>query len=158
MLTEYFTDSLDVMNKLFGVLLRVKEERIHFIGDIFKMFHLIKNPLRDEMTHLFWWRDLVIEKQPDTYAITVVNIGDRPQIAIALLKKIAEWKEKELSEAGKPMSGNSHMDDTIDWVYTKQEAIRRTGEIEEILNRGSFKIKVWINTGSQKADHSLTKD
>lgn len=110
------------------------------------------------MTHLFWWRDLVIEKQPDTYAITVVNIGDRPQIAIALLKKIAEWKEKELSEAGKPMSGNSHMDDTIDWVYTKQEAIRRTGEIEEILNRGSFKIKVWINTGSQKADHSLTKD
>ena len=31
------------------------------------------------------------------------------------------------------------MNDVIDNLAKKQEAIRRTGEIEEILNSGSFK-------------------
>ena len=80
------------MNKLFGVLLRFREERVGFIGDISKMFPSIKIPLRDQMTHLFLWRDLVIEKEPDNYAITAVNMGDRPsaRIAIVARKKTAE--------------------------------------------------------------------
>ena len=52
-LNEYFAKSPDIMNKLFGVLLRFREERVGFIGDISKMFHSIKIPLRDQMTHLF---------------------------------------------------------------------------------------------------------
>ena len=140
-LNKYFTKGPDIMNKLFGVLLRLRKERIRFIEDIPKMFHSIKIPLRDQMTHLFISRDLVIEKEPDTYAVTVVNMGDSPSatIVIAALIKTAERKEKELTEAAKTISDNSCMDDIIDTIPNKQEAIRRTGKIEQILNSGSFK-------------------
>ena len=129
-LNEYFAKGPDIMNKLFGVLLRFREERVGFIGDISKMFHSIKIPLRDQMTHLFLWRDLVTEKEPDTYAITAVNMGDRPSatFAIVALKKTAERKQKELPEAAKTISDNSYMDDIIDSVPNQQEATKITKE------------------------------
>ena len=42
-----FAKGPDIMNKLFGVLLLFREERIGFIEDISKMFHSIKIPLND---------------------------------------------------------------------------------------------------------------
>ena len=159
-LNEYFAKGLNIMNKLFGVLLRFREERVDFTEDISKMFYSIKIPLRDQMTHLFLWKDLVIEKGPDTYAITAVNMGDRPSatIAIVALKKTAERKQKELPEAGKTISDNSYMDDIIDSVPNQQEATKRTREIEEILNTGNFKIKEWAMTGMEKLNHNSTRD
>ena len=43
------------------------------------------------MTRLLLWRGLVIEKEPDNYAITAVNMGERSSatLAIAAFKKIA---------------------------------------------------------------------
>ena len=83
------------------------------------------------------------EKEPDTYAITAVNMGDRPSatIAIVALKKTAERKQKELPEAAQTISDNSYMDDIVDSVPNQQEAIKRTKEIEEILSTGNFKMK-----------------
>ena len=86
------------------------------------------------MTHLFLWKDLVIEKEPDTYAIKAVNMGDRPSAVT---------------------SDNSYMNDIIDSVPNKQKAIKGTGEIDGILNSG---IKEWTVTGSQKSDYNLIKD
>ena len=159
-LNEYFPKGPDIMNKLFGVLLRFREERVDFIGDISKRFHSIKIALRDQMTHLFLWKDLVIEKGPDTYAIKAVNMGDRPSttIAIVALKKTAERKQKELPEAAKTISDNSYMDVIIDSVPNQQEATKRTREIEEILNTGNFKIKEWTMTGMEKLNHNSTRD
>ena len=159
-LNEYFAKGPDIMNKLLGVLLRFREERIGFIGDISKMFYSIKIPRRDQMTHLFLWRDLMLEKEPDTYAITAVNIGDRPSatIAIVALKKTAERKKQEFPEAAKTITDNSYMDDIIDSVSNEQKASKRTEEIEEVLGSGNFKIKEWTITGIKKEDNNMTKD
>ena len=148
------------MNKLFEVLLRFREERVGFVGDISKMFHSIKIPIRDQITHLFLWRDLVTEKEPGTYAITAVNMRDRPlaTIAIVALKKTAERKQKELPEAAKTISDSSYMDDIIDSVSDQQEATKRTKEIEEILSTGNFKIREWTMTGTEKLNHNSTRD
>ena len=72
-----------LLNNLLGILFRFREERFAFIGDISKMFHSIKIPLEDQMMHLFLWRDLNTEQKPSTYAMTAVNMGDRPAAAIA---------------------------------------------------------------------------
>ena len=124
------------------------------------MFHSIKIPLRDQMTHLFLWRDLVTEKEPETYAITAVNIGDRPSatITIVALKKTAKRKQKELPEAAKTTSDNNYMDDIIESVPNQQEATKRTKEIEEILSTGNFKIKEWTMTATEKINHNSTRD
>ena len=81
-----------MLNKLLGVLMRFREGRHAFIGDIAKMYHSIDMTLRDQMTHLFLWRDMKTECEPTTYAMTAVNMGDRPSATIAqiALRKSAE--------------------------------------------------------------------
>ena len=63
-----------LLNQLLGILLRFRQDRFAFIGDIRKMFHSIDIPIQDQMTHLFLWRDMNQEKNPDTYAMTAVNM------------------------------------------------------------------------------------
>ena len=46
------------------------------VGDIGKMFHAIDIPLVNQMTHRFLWRGMDEEREPDTYAMTSVNMGD----------------------------------------------------------------------------------
>ena len=71
------------LNNIFGILLIFRQEQFAFIGDISKMFHSINIPIEGQMTHLFLWRNLDSDNKPETYAMTVVDIGDRPAAAIA---------------------------------------------------------------------------
>ena len=64
-----------MLNNLLGILLRFREERYAIAGDIKKMYHSIKTTLPDQMTHLFLWRNLKMEKLPQEHAITVVKFG-----------------------------------------------------------------------------------
>ena len=56
------------------------------------MINSIDIPNEDQMTHLFIWRNMMITEQPQTYAMTAVNMGDRRAAAIAqtALRKTAE--------------------------------------------------------------------
>ena len=51
-----------LLNKLLGILLRFRQNQFAFIGDISKMFHSIEIPIKDQMTHLFLWRDMQMYK------------------------------------------------------------------------------------------------
>lgn len=50
------------------------------------------------------------------------------------------------------------LDDITESVPNKHEALRKTGEIRDILNSGSFKIKKWTITRNEKAGHDLIKN
>ena len=143
-----------MLNKLLGVLMRFRGEQIAFIGDISKMFHSIEIPTVDQMTHLFLWRDLDASREPETYAITAVNMGDRPSatIAIVALRKTAEMYKEKCPEASNTIITNSYMDDIPESVPTKKEAIHRIKEIDMILATGGFKIKEWIISGDDTSD------
>ena len=65
-LNESYAKGPNMLNNLSGVLMRFKEEKVVFVGDISKMFHSIEIPLVDQMTHRFPWRDLDTSKEPDT--------------------------------------------------------------------------------------------
>ena len=81
-----------MLNHLLGVLLRLREGQCAIMGDISKMYHSIGIPLCDQIIYCFLWRDFLSDEQPDTYAITAVNFGDRPSATIALcaLQRSAE--------------------------------------------------------------------
>ena len=81
----YYAKGPDMLNNLLGVLMRFREERAAFVGDISKMFHSIEIPLIDQMTHRFLWGDPDTSKEPDTYVMTAVNMGDRPSATIAIV-------------------------------------------------------------------------
>ena len=149
-LNEYYAKGPDMLNNLLGVLLRFRERPVAMIGDIGKMFHSIDIPLVDQMTHRFLWRDLDEEREPDTYVMTSVNMGDRPSgtIAMIALRKTAEMSKYECPRACETILSNSYMDDIPDSIDTVEEAKEVMNEIDEVLGKGGFKVKEWIYSGS----------
>ena len=95
------------------------------------------------MTHRFLWRDLDVTKEPEDYAMTVVNFGDKPSgtIAIIALKKTAEMGREICVKASESISKNSYMDDILESVETTNEAQTRMNLIDTMLGKGGFQIK-----------------
>ena len=75
-LNDCYAKGPSLLNQLLGILLRFRKDRYAFVGDISKIFHSIEISLQDQMTHLFLWRNLEVHKEPDTYAMTAVNMED----------------------------------------------------------------------------------
>ena len=146
-LNECLAKGPSLLNLLLGVILRFRQERVAFIGDISKMYHSIDIPLRDQMMHLFVWRGCKEEREPETYAITAVNMGDRPSATIAqsALRKTAEMAIATKPEAAKIIIHNAYMDDIPASVDDSNEAVARMEEIDAILEEKGFKIKEWIH-------------
>ena len=148
-----------LLNQLLGILLRFRQDRFAFIGDITKMFHSIDIPIHDQMTHLFLWRNLDVTVKPRTYAMTVVNMGDRPASAIAqtALRMTAEEAKEDFPAASDLLIRNSYMDDIPGSAATKEEGTRLMLEAEQILNEKGFKMKNWTFSG-QKRGKERSKD
>ena len=71
------------MNPLLGVLLRFRENSIAMAADIRKMYNSVMTSILDQHCHRYLWRNMEVDKVPETYIITTVNIGDKPGGAIA---------------------------------------------------------------------------
>ena len=77
-LNEYWMKGPDLLNDLFGVVLRFRENQVAFIGDISKMYHRIRIPEMDQHVHRFLWRNLQTHREPDVYVKTVLTFRDKP--------------------------------------------------------------------------------
>ena len=79
------------------------------------------------------------------YAMTGVNMGDRPSgtIAIVSLCKTAEMSSDEFPCSCETILKKSYMDDISESVKTREEALTLTSEIDKILEHDSLRIKGW---------------
>ena len=146
-----------LLNNILGILLRFREENFAFIGDISKMFHSIDIPVEDQMMHLFLWRNLQPQCKAKTFAITAVNMGDRPASAIAqtALRESALEATEEYPEASKIIIRNSYMDDIPASVKGPSSGHQTMGDVESILQKNGFTIKEWNYSGKvQSAEQS----
>ena len=57
-LNDYWAKGPDVINNLFGILLRFRQQKVGLVGDISKMFNSIQLAEMDQHVHRFLWRDL----------------------------------------------------------------------------------------------------
>lgn len=55
-LNDYWMNGLDMLNNLFGVVLRFREKKVALVGDISKMYHRVFIPPHDQHVHCFLWR------------------------------------------------------------------------------------------------------
>ena len=70
-LNDYWLKGPDVLNNLFGVVLRFRENEVAISSDISKMYHRVLIPLKeDQDVHRFLWRNLETEREPDVYVKT----------------------------------------------------------------------------------------
>ncbi len=165
-LNDYWLKGPDLLNSLFGVIRRFRENQVAVSGDISKMYHQVLIPQRDQQVHRFLWRNLDTTRPPDTYVKTVLTFGDKPasEMAQIALRKTAEEGASENERAAAVIKDNSYMDDICDSVHTVDDARQLTEEIDNILENGRFKIKEWLsneqlqkNTASQPQNDMQVK-
>jgi hypothetical protein len=142
-LNDYWYKGPYLLNNLFGVILRFRENLIAISGDNSKMYHMVSIPLADQHVHIFLWRNCETEGEPDIYVKTVLTFGDRPAPAMATtaMRKTASLKEDVKPRAAEAIVKNAYVDDICDSVSTKEEAKDLTLDIDEILESGGFHIK-----------------
>ena len=161
-LNDYYAKGPDMLNNLLAVLLRFRENHVAYVGDVSKMFHSIAIPKIDQMTHKFLWRNIEVNRKPETYVMTAVNMGDRPSATMAMLalQKTAKMQKSQYPYAAKAIIENSYMDDILDSVDNHELALQVIKEMETILQEGGFKIKEWItsNNGENEAVYSNEKE
>ena len=99
------------------------------------------------MTHLFLWRKCDLSVEPTVYAMTALNMGDKPSATIAqvALRKSAESAQDAYPESANIILKNAYMDDIPASVKTDKEAIQYMSEIDEILKQRGFRIKKWFH-------------
>ena len=141
-----------LLNNILGILLSFREDRFAYVGDISKMFHSISVPIEDQMTHLFLWRDIKTDKKPSTYAITAVNMGDRPASAIAqtALKLTANQAQEKYPRAAQSILQNAYMDDIPGSEPMDMEGEQIMEDITILLKEKNFNIKEWIFSGQER--------
>ncbi|PFX14529.1 hypothetical protein AWC38_SpisGene21308 [Stylophora pistillata] len=128
----------DLLNSLFGVVLRFREKEVELVGDISKMYHRILIPEQDHQVHRLLWRNLETSHQPDVYVKTVLTFGDKPAPAMAqiALRKTAQESKSRHPKAAEVILKNANMDDICDSVDTVKEAMQQTEEVDNVLEKG----------------------
>ena len=155
-LNDYWHKGPDLLNNLFGVRLRFRENAVAVFGDIAKMYHMIGITPPDQHVHRFLWRSFETDREPDTYAKTVLTFGDRPSptMAITALRKTADMNQESKPKAAEAINKNAYVDDICDSVCSTEEASTLTADIDEVLDSGGFHVKKWITNGEINDENS----
>lgn len=133
-LNDYWMKGPDLLNNIFGVVLRFREKSVAVMGDISKMYHRILIPEEDQHVHRFLWRELEIDREPDVYIKTVLTFGDKPAPAMVqiALRKTSQENKKDFPEAAEVLTKNTYMDDICDSVDTVSQAQQLTKDLDKV--------------------------
>ena len=152
----------DLLNDLFKIVLRFRENEVAFIGNISKMYHRIRIPEAEQHVHRFLWRNLKTDQEPDVYVKTVLTFGDKtaPAMAQIALRKTADEAKEKFPEAAQVLKDNTYMDDICDSVRTEEEVREPTKCIDNVLETGGFKVKGWLSNKARESntDQEETKE
>ena len=135
------------LNNQLGILLRWREEQVGLVGDIKKMFNSVHLELEEQHCHRFLWGNL--NSTPSTYCMTRVNMGDKPAGAISTeaLYMTADKFSADHPQAAVMLKEGSYVDDLMESVPGKEEALDLSKGAEEILAKGGFQVKFWLFSG-----------
>lgn len=136
----------DVLNPIRAVLLRFRAGVFAALGDIRKMYNSVWLEEREVHLHRFLWRDSEDAEMED-FAITRVNIGDKPagciaQVAMretANLPSFSHFKEEK-----RVLEEDAYVDDLLTSHNNLDHLKRLTSNIEQILKAGGFFMKPWV--------------
>ncbi|XP_048836046.1 uncharacterized protein LOC125711305 [Brienomyrus brachyistius] len=139
----------DVLNPIRAILLRFREGVHAALGDVKKMYNSVWLEEREMHLHRFLWRDSP-EKEICEYAITRVNIGDKPAGCIAQLamRETANLpKFTHLVDERRVIEEDSYVDDLLTSHNDLHRLDNITANVEEILKAGGFFLKPWVRSG-----------
>ncbi len=114
---------------------------------------------REVHLHRFLWRDTE-EEELGEYAITRVNIGDKPAGCIAQLamRETANLPQfSHLREERRVVQEDSYVDDILTSYNNFDQLKIITANVEQILKAGGFELKPWVFSGQNRRKESAGK-
>ncbi|XP_065327919.1 uncharacterized protein LOC135933709 [Pelmatolapia mariae] len=145
-LNDILIEGPDVLNPIRAVLLRFRAGVYAALGDIRKMYNSIWLEDREVHLHRFLWRDTE-DAGIEDYAITRVNIGDKPAgcVAQVAMREIANLPSfSHFKEEKHVLEEDAYVDDILTSHNDLDHLRRLTANIEHILRAGGFYMKPWV--------------
>ena len=134
----------DMMNSLFGVLIRFRRENVAVMCDIEQMFHSFHvNPQHRDFLRFLWYEGNTPEKSIIEYQMNVHLFGNGPSPAVATygLKKTASDAEEKFGEtAAKFVYRNFYVDDGVTSLPTADQAIELVTTTQKMLAEANLRL------------------
>ncbi len=144
----------DVLNSIRAVLLKFRQGSYAALGDVRKMYNSVWLEEREVHLHRFLWRDSEGDEL-EQYAITRVNIGDKPAGCIAQLamRETANLPQfSHLTDECQVLHEHSYVDDILTSHNCREKLEVITKNVELILKAGGFALKPWVFSGQRKGE------
>ena len=129
---------------LSDVLIRFRKHPYVLTTDVSKMCRAVTFTPEDRDFHRFLWRDKdtdpVVEYR---MARVTFGIASAAFLATNSLLCLAKENESELPLAAKAVKESFYADDGLPSVETKQETISLHHQLQDLFNRGGFKLHKW---------------
>ena len=139
----------DLTNRLFGVLLRFRQEIVAVQGDIAKMFYQVRVAQDDrDCLRYFWWPNGDLHTDPVIYRMTVHIFGavSSPSCSnFALHQTIYVHRDKFDPLISQFASTNFYVDDFLCSLPTEYEAIKLVKGLASLCEMGGFHITKWMS-------------
>ncbi|KAJ8723754.1 hypothetical protein PYW07_007734 [Mythimna separata] len=137
----------DLLQSLFGVLLRFRQGPVAVMADIQDMFLRVKVREDDRDSLRFLWRGSRRTGKPEEYRMSSIIFGaaSSPATAIYVMNKNAEEFKKTHPEAVKAINRNHYMDDYLQSFASTAEAKKISKEVRDFHARANFHLKGWAS-------------
>lgn len=135
---------------ILDLILKGRQYKIAIIGDIEKMYKMIKLDKEQQHLQMILWREKSKEKIK-VYKITRVMFGlaPSPYLAIRTLKELAKLIEKTYPIASKAIRKNFYVDDYNGGANTIEEAKHIYVELKNGLKEGGFNIRKFASNSKE---------
>lgn len=142
-LNEHVWQGPDLTNKLVGVLLRFRQERIALMADVESMFHQVRVAERDrDVLRFLWWDGDNLEAEPETFFGGVWS----PSCCSFILRKTADDNQSEFNrEVIDTVHKNFYVDDCLKSVRSKEHAVDLVPNLNRLLAKGGFRLTKWMS-------------
>lgn len=142
----------DQLTSLPNILYGFRQKQVAIAGDIKQMFHQVRIRLSDQNSQRFLWR--FENGQLDVYVMQVMTFGASCSPSSAHFVKnlnALRFSEKH-ARAVDAIINHHYVDDLLDSVDTKEEAIKLAREIRFIHEQGGFEIRNWLSNSKEVQD------
>ena len=111
----------------------------------------------EQHCHRFLWRNLE-NREPDTYVICRVNMGDRPASAISTeaIYLTADLFRPQFPKVADMLRCSTYVDDIIDSFDSVSEAVDISLDTSKVLKLAGFTIKHWLRSGESSSRIDLS--
>ncbi|XP_055589815.1 uncharacterized protein LOC129741996 [Uranotaenia lowii] len=141
----------DQLCSLLSVLLKFREFRVAFSGDIREMYHQVMINETDQQCQRFFWKDDPSAPEPSVFVMQVMTFGAScsPSCAQFIKNTHARKFSDRFPEAVDVIINKHYVDDALVSVENEEDAIRVAKEVHEIHRSGGFEIRNWISNSQR---------